>query len=140
MTRGEARALASGSLLLLALVGFGLAKLLERRTRKWPKISATIHSFEMETMDLDDKTEIMLPCFAFSYVAAGENCSGRFSLFTNGEEEGESVARKMVGRRIELQYDPKRPSAWYIPERRIEGFEVEQKMSPHLKESLYPKD
>jgi hypothetical protein len=140
MTSGEAKALASGSLLLLVLARFGLTKLIERRTRKWPKTSATIHSFEMETMDLDDKTKIMLPCFAFSYVAAGETCSGWFSLFTNGEEEGESVARKMVGRRIELQYDPKRPSASYIPEKRIEGFEVGQKMSPHLLEKLYPSD
>jgi hypothetical protein len=46
----------------------------------------------------------------------------------------------MIKRTIEIQYDPKRPSAWYIPEKKIEGFEVQQKMSPHLMESLYPKD
>jgi hypothetical protein len=132
--------LASGSLLLVALAGFGLAKLLERRTRTWPKTSATIRSAKMEVMELDGKTDIVLPCFSFSYVAAGENHSGRFSLFTDGEEEGESIAKKMIKRTIEIQYDPKRPSAWYIPEKKIEGFEVQQKMSPHLMESLYPKD
>jgi hypothetical protein len=94
----------------------------------------------MEVMELDRKTDIVLPCFSFSYVAAGENHSGRFSLFTDGEEEGESIAKKMIKRTIEIQYDPKRPSAWYIPEKKIEGFEVQQKMSPHLMESLYPKD
>jgi hypothetical protein len=94
----------------------------------------------MEVMELDEKTDIMLPCFAFSYVAAGENHSGRFSLFTNGEEEGESAAKKMVGREIEILYDPRRPSTWYIPDKKIEGFEVEQKMSPHLLEKLYPAD
>lgn len=94
----------------------------------------------MEVMELDDKTDIMLPCFAFSYVAAGENLSGRFSLFTNGEEEGESLARKMIKRELEIQYDPKHPSTWYIPDKKIEGYEVEQKMSPHLLEKSYPSD
>jgi|SRR5580658_182952 hypothetical protein len=140
MTRTEARALASGSLLLVALAGFGLAKLLERRTRTWPKTSATIHSAKMEIMELDGKTDVVLPCFSFSYVAAGGNYSGRFSLFTDGEEEGESIAKKMIKRAIEIQYDPRSPSHWYIPDKKMEGFEVEQKMSPHLMESLYPKD
>src|ERR1039458_6436511 len=104
MTRGEARMLASGSLLIVVLAGFGLAKLLERRTRTWPKTLATIRSAEMEVMELNGKTDVMLPCFTFSYVAAGENCSGRFSLFTDGEEEGESIAKKMAGRSFEIQY------------------------------------
>jgi hypothetical protein len=92
----------------------------------------------MEIMELDAKTDIMLPCFAFSYVAAGENHSGRFSLFTDGQEEGESMARKMIERTIEIQYNPRRPSTWYIPETKIEGYEVEQKMFP--RRTLYPKD
>jgi len=92
----------------------------------------------METMELDAKTDVVVPCFAFSYVAVGENHSGRFSLSTDGQEEGESMARKMIERTIEIQYDPKRPSAWYIPEKKIEGYEVEQKMFP--RRSLYPKD
>ncbi len=132
--------LASGSVLLVLLAGFGLAKLLERRTRTWPKTWATIHSADMEMKELNEKTDIMLPCFTFSYVAAGENCSGRFSLFTDGELEGESMAKKMIGHEIEIQYDPRRPSNWYIPDKKIEGFEVEQKMSPHLLEKLYPSD
>lgn len=135
--RGKARALASASLLLLALAGLGLAKLLERRTRTWPKTSATIHSATMEIMDLDDKNEIVLPCFDFSYAAVGGNYSGRFSLFTDGQEEGESLAKKMIKRTIVIQYDPKRPSKWHIPEKEIDGYEVEQKMFP--RRALYPK-
>jgi hypothetical protein len=46
----------------------------------------------------------------------------------------------MAGREIEIQYDPKRPSTWYIPDKKIEGYEVEQKMSPHLLEKLHPSD
>jgi hypothetical protein len=140
ITRSEAGIIASGTLLVFALVGVGLSKLRQWRARGWPKISATIHSADMEVMELDEKTDIMLPCFTFSYVAAGENHSGRFSLFTDGKEEGESVAKKMVQRTIEIQYNPRRPSAWYIPNKNIEGYEVEQKMSQHLMENLYPKD
>ncbi len=138
--RSEAELLALGSVFLVLLVRLVWVKLRKRRAQAWPKTLATIESFEMETKDLDDKTEIVLPCFTFSYVAAGENYSGRFSLFTDGEQEGEFLAKKMVRREIEIQYDPKRPSAWYIPDKRIEGYEVEQKMSSHLMESLYPKD
>ena len=136
--RAEARLDAAATLLMLALVGLGLSKLLQRRTRSWPKALATIHSATMETMDLDDKNEIVLPCFAFSYVAAGENYSGRFSLLTDGQEEGEAVAKKMTERNFELQYNPKRPSVWYIPDKKMEGYEVEQKLFP--RRSLYPKD
>jgi hypothetical protein len=140
ITRSEAGVIASGTLLFLALVGLVLPKLLQRRTRDWPKTSALIHSADMEVMKLDENTDIMLPCFTFSYVVAGENHSGRFSLFTDGEKEGESIARKMVQRTIQIQYNPRRPSAWYLPEKTIEGYEVEQKMSQHLMENLYPKD
>jgi hypothetical protein len=94
----------------------------------------------MELIELDGKTDIVLPCFSFSYVAAGEIHSEQFSLFTDGEEQDESIAKKMIKRTIEIQYDPKRPPAWYIREKKIEGFEVGQKMSPHLMERLYPKD
>lgn len=136
--RAEARLYATGTLLIFALVGLGLSKLLQRRTRSWPKAWATIHSATMETMDLDEKNEVMLPCFTFSYVAGGENHSGRFSLFTDGQEEGEAMAKKMTERNFELQYDPKRPSIWYIPDKKMEGFDVEQKMFP--RSNLYPKD
>lgn len=136
--RSKARLFATGTLLLIALVGLGLSKLLQRRTRTWPKTSATIDSAKMEIMELDAKTDIVLPCFAFSYVASGENHSGRFSLFTDGQEEGESMARKMIRRTIEIQYNPRRPSIWYIPEKMIDGYEVEQKMFP--RRTLYPKD
>ncbi len=140
MTFREAWAIAPALILLAVLARFGWLALRERRALRWPKTWATIHSATMEVMKLDDKNDIMLPCFAFSYVAAGENHSGRFSLFSNGEEEGRLVSKKMIGRNIELQYDPKRPSTWYIPGKTIEGCEVEQKMSPHLLEKLYPSD
>jgi hypothetical protein len=137
--KGEAIEFVGALALLLALAGYALQLILLRRTKYWPKIGATIHSADMQVMELDSKTDIMLPCFTFSYVVADKEYSGRFSLFTNGEEEGESVAEKMIERKFELRYNPKRPSTWYIPDKKMDGYEVEQKMGPHM-ESLYPKD
>ena len=93
----------------------------------------------MEVMEFDSRTDIMLPCFTFSYVVAQKEYSGRFSLFTNGKDEGESVARQMIERKFEIRYNPKRPSTWYIPDKKMAGYEVEQKIGPHM-ENLYPKD
>jgi hypothetical protein len=129
MTSSGAKAIVLGAIFLAALVRVGWLAIRVKRTRSWPKTSAKIHSAKLEVMKLDDKNDIELPCLAFSYAAAGGNYSGRFSLFTNGEEEGKSVARKMIDRELQIQYDPKRPSTWYIPDEKIDGFEVERKMS-----------
>jgi hypothetical protein len=137
--KGEAIEFVGAVALLLALAGYFLQVMLLKRTKFWPKIWATIHSANIEVMELDSKTDIMLPCFTFSYVVADKEYSGRFSLFTNGEEEGQSVAEKMIERKFELRYNPKRPSTWYIPDKKIDGYEVEQKMCPHV-ENLCPKD
>jgi hypothetical protein len=137
--KGEAIEFVGALALLVALVGYALQVLLLKRTRYWPKIWATIQSADMEVMELDRKTDIMLPCFTFSYVVAEREYSGRFSLFTNGEEEGELVARQIIERKFEIRYNPKRPANWYIPDKKMAGYEVEQKMGPHM-ESLTPKD
>jgi hypothetical protein len=141
---GNARNTAEMLVFILVVAGAGFRvgwqRLRARRTRKWPKTSATIRSWQMQSMKLDDKTDIVLPCFTFRYDANGESFSGKFSLFTDGEEEGKSVAGRMIGRSLDVRFDPKRPSTWIIPDKRIEGYEVEQKMSPHLFEKLYPSD
>src|ERR1700687_639085 len=96
--KGEATVFVGALALLLALAGYVLQVILLKRTRSWPKIWATIHSADMEVMGLDSKTDIMLPCFTFSYVVSEKEYAGRFSLFTNGAEEGQSVAERMIDR------------------------------------------
>ena len=91
----------------------------------------------MEVMELDSKTDIMLPCFTFSYVVADKEYSGRFSLFTNGEEEGESVTEKMIERKFELGYNPKRPSTSTF-RTEMTGYEVNRNGPAYG--NLYPKD
>jgi hypothetical protein len=137
--KGDAIEFVGALAFLVALVGYALQALLLKRTRYWPKIWATIHSADMEVMELDRRTDILLPCFTFSYVVANKEYSGRFSLFTNGEEEGQSMARQLIDRKFEIRYNPKRPSTWYILEKKMNGYEVEQKMGPHM-ENLTPKD
>lgn len=140
MRLSEAKTIAAGLLLILAVVGFGLAKLIERRKRTWPKTLATVHSSEMQVKELDEKTDIIVPCFTFSYSANQQHFSGRFSLFTDGEEEGKNVARRMIGQTFEVHYNPRRPSSWFISDKMIDGYEVEQKGSQHLHLRLDPSD
>jgi hypothetical protein len=107
--KGEAIEFVGAAALLVAFTGYALQVILLKRTKSWPKTWATIHSADMEVMELDSKTDIMLPCFTFSYVVADKEYSGRFSLFTNGEEEGESVAQQMVERKFEDEPAHRKP-------------------------------
>jgi hypothetical protein len=132
--------LAAASVMLLLLIRFGWRPIWIKHTGKWPRAWATIRSSEIQVMKLDDKNDIELPCFSFSYVINETNFLGRFSLVCDAEEERLTLAKKMIDRRFELQYDPKHPSNWYIPNKKIEGYEVEQKMSPRFFERLSPPD
>lgn len=140
MTRSEARVIASGLLLILSVLGFGLAKLLEGRTRRWPRTWATVDSTQMEVKELDERTDIVIPCFTFSYVVNQEHFTGKFSLFTDGEDEGKEVGRRMIDHRFEVQYNPRHPSSWYIPDKTINGYEIEQKMRQSFYRKLAPSD
>ena len=96
MTSSEAKSFTSGAVFLALLVRLGWQALRIERTRTWPKTWATIDSAKMEAMELDEKTDTVSPSFAFSHAASGENHTGRFSLFTGGQEVGESMAKEML--------------------------------------------
>jgi hypothetical protein len=49
-----------------------------------------------------------------------------------------SLIDRMIGRKLQVRYDPRRPEVWFIPNKVIEGCKVEQKMNPHFI-ALYPK-
>lgn len=136
MHLADARWLAAASVLIILFVRFGWQTVRLRRTRGWPKTWATIQSAEMETVN---QGQYLLPCFIFSYLADGEQFGGRFSLFAD-EQSGRILLKTMIHKRIEIQFHPKRPATWYIPNKRIEGHEVEQKLGPQLIERLYPSD
>lgn len=101
----------------------------------WPITEATIESGALErTRD----TRAVLPTFAFSYQIAGEYFSGRFGLIPAGTDSA-TLIDSMIGKKLQLRYNPRRPTAWFIADERIEGCKVEQKLGPHIV-GLYPKD
>ena len=106
--------------------------------KKWPSTEATIQSGAIETSEYWERDLLRLPVFAFSYKVNEEFYSGRFVLIPN-MEPGESLIKRMIDRKLSVQYDPRQPSMYFIPDTMIEGCEVKQKLDPHLIR-VYPTD
>ena len=103
-----------------------------RSARHWPTAEGTVESGAREVVASSRYGNIELPVFAFSYQVAGEYYSGRFALQPYITDPGDSVISRMIGRKLQIHYDPAGPSTWFIPDELIEGCRVEQKLDPHL--------
>jgi Protein of unknown function (DUF3592) len=101
----------------------------------WLQAEATIESGGLEGTA---QGRARLPTFAFSYEVAGKYYSGRFALLQHAADPDRSLRDRMIGRKLQVRYDPRRPEVWFIPAKVIEGCEVEQKMGPHFI-ALHPK-
>lgn len=88
---------------------------------RWPSTEAAIQSAEVKEVGLRYKTP--LPCFAFSYLVDGSYYSGRFALSVAGEQV-DTLLKALIGRTMIIQYDPKRPASFRIPDEFIEGYDV----------------
>lgn len=64
-----------------------------------------------------------LPCFAFSYLVAGEYYSGRFALWAKGGRSDE-LLRELIESKFTIRYDPDHPSSFFIPDETLGGCEV----------------
>lgn len=122
---------------ILATAAIGLAMWLRRRmlahlAGKWPMTEATIESGRREVVARNRFGIIELPVFAFSYKVRGQYYPGRFALSPYITDPGDGVISRMIGRRLQIHYDPTDPSAWFIPDELIEGCRVEQKFDPHF--------
>jgi len=116
-------------LLGIALLFVGiiaLVKFLERQndaevagTSNWSEAEATIQEGRIEKHDRYH----WFPYFAFSYVVADDYLSGEFCLEIQGDEALE-VITKLRGSKFTLNYDPKFPKSWYIPEETMAGCRV----------------
>ena len=112
--------------------------------REWLLTEATINSGALESMQGTNKA--VLPTFAFSYQVSGEYYSGKFSLmpkraFFPSEARRaflESMIEGMIGRKLSIRYNPRQPDAWFIPEERIGGCKVEQRIGSHMILRYYP--
>lgn len=129
--------------ILLAISAYFIGRMVWRNKRvetaqTWPTTDATVQSGEMETVAEGRYRDVVLPCFAFSYVVAGEYYSGRFALLSNRGLDG-SLIHRMKGRVFTIHYNPEHPATYYIPGEQMEGCDIEQRLSDRLV-NLYPKD
>ena len=99
-------------------------------TADWLETEATIQKAVIERLD----KYTWYPGFAFSYSIGGEYHSGKFFLKAD-QEQSEELIRDLLGYKFPVQYDPSDPSAWYIAEATISGYEIIQKFSTE-----YPPD
>jgi hypothetical protein len=126
-----------GSFLLLGLVGALIVQLILRRGRaakakQWPTSEATIESGAVEVVARTRYGKVELPVFAFSYRVGAGYYSGHFALLPYITDPGELLIRRMVGRKVQVRYDPGDAAVWFIPDELIEGCKVEQKISRNL--------
>jgi hypothetical protein len=137
--------LSLGALGIVAVVVIVMAWWWHREKRNteiaqsWPTAEATIESGALENVtDSSAKAPLVLPVLAFSYQVLGNYYSGRFALSHINTEKDELI-RRMIGRKLQVRYNPTSPAIWYIPDEHIEGCKVEQRIGPHIV-ALYPKD
>jgi hypothetical protein len=100
------------------LYRFGRLYLYKRRIKNaadWPDTDAIIQSAKMEPVERIGQFREILPFFAFSYVINGEYFTGRFGLRVP-EDRANTVMKEWINNKINVQYDPKRPSVFCLPE------------------------
>lgn len=115
------------------------ARRLIQQAEQWILVEAKIESGGLESTHASNK--IILPTFAFSYKVSGNYYSGRFSLLPKpfpDDAAVDSMIEHMIGRKILLRYDPDNPQIWFIPDKFIDGYKVEQKIGMHAIYSIYP--
>jgi len=143
-----------GWLIILGIVAAGVGLVVgvgiyERRVDKaiantadWLEAKATIQDAAIERYIRYS----WYSSFAFSYAVGDEYFSGRFFLKTN-LQQAEELVKTLLHQEFPVQYDPETPSAWYIAQATIAGYEIIQKESLYylhetgvLKTGLYSGD
>ena len=136
MALGEAFANLISIATLSVLVVF-LGREILRRTRTkgsdhWPITEGTIESAGFEVVRGGEVLDYRVPSFAFSYSADGKFYGGRFQLLpfaTDPSFYDPQFVPHMVGRKIQIRYDPRLPRRWFIAEQIMEGCKVKQDLA-----------
>jgi hypothetical protein len=124
-------------IVFLGVATFWVTSWLLRRRRahdskNWPTTEATVETGKKEVVARFKGVPVELPVFGFSYSVSGERLSGRFALKPYITDPGHSIVTRMIGRKLQLRYNPAKPAMWFIPDELIEGCRVEQKLDPHF--------
>lgn len=93
-------------------------------TANWLESKATIQSAAIERLD----KYTWYPGFAFSYSVKGEYFSGKFFLMAD-RQQAEELVKSLLSQEFPVQYNPGNPSAWYIAEPTMAGFDILQELS-----------
>jgi len=111
---------------------------LVQQAGQWVPVEVTIESGALE--GTHESGKVVLPTFAFSYQVSEHYYSGRFSVRANlSKELAESMVAQMIGRKLLLRYDPDHPELWFIPDKLIDGYKVEQKIGSHVIHDYSPR-
>ncbi|HKN17089.1 MAG TPA: DUF3592 domain-containing protein [Candidatus Sulfotelmatobacter sp.] len=102
------------------------------KAKRWPTSEATIESGGVEVVARNRHGKVELPVFAFSYRVGTGYYGGRFALLPYITDPDESIIGRMIGRKVQVRYDPKDAAVWFIPDELIEGCKVEQKISQNF--------
>jgi hypothetical protein len=94
-------------------------------TADWLETKATIQDAVVERIN----KYTWYPSFAFSYSVHDEYFSGRFFLKAD-QQQSDELIKTLLNQEFQVQYDPNNPSAWYIAEATIAGYEIIQRLSP----------
>jgi hypothetical protein len=127
------------AVICVAFVSWLLRRRKAKSTIHWPTTEATIESGAVEVVAREKFSKVELPVFAFSYRVREEYFSGRFALLPYITDPGQSVIERMIGKKLQVRYDPARAEMWFIPDELIEGCKIEQQLSPDFV-NLKPKD
>src|SRR5262249_17384396 len=112
----------------IAFVALGLKirqLVMSKKAQKWPSIEGIIESGKIEQVSgRGNNRPVFLPVFAFSYQVAGEYYGGRFALLpyiTDPTVSDPSFPEHMIGRKVQVNYDPTHPESWFVADELIEG-------------------
>lgn len=94
------------------------------QTATLTETEATIQNAAMERLD----KYTWFPSFSFSYSTGEEYRSGKFFLKAN-QEQSDELIKKLINRKLPVQFDPTDPTAWYIAQATMEECEIIQPLS-----------
>jgi hypothetical protein len=103
-----------------------------RRAQKWPSTEGVIESGKLEPVVSHGPAPVILPVFGFSYKVVGEYYGGRFALLPYTADPLAAdlhFVEHMIGRKLQVNYDPAKPAVWFIANDLIDGCKVEQRVT-----------
>ena len=100
----------------------------KRASKNWPTTEATIDSGIVGFRGpLSGLPRILYRVhFTYSYKVSGSQHVGRFFLLANGKSTGESLRQELMGRRVLVKFDDRKPGVAILIDSELAGKRVMQ--------------